>query len=433
MNKDALVELLRNIELEQAPVFPQAELEQFVSSWLARRDIFLQLHRQTNAPLYVLDSTALLQRAQEFRATFAEYFDNPGIFFAMKSNNHPEVCRILTHAGLGMDVSGGPELQLALEQDVAEIVFSGPGKTEAELRLALAHIDRVTILADSFGELGRISRLATELHKTARIGVRLTTSSNPLWDKFGIAPDRLLEFFTTAARLPRIDFCGLQFHTSWNMGPAAQTEFIKQLGGIIKAMPRGFLERLEFLDIGGGYWPECGEWLNRAATPAGTLENALGAVCVDKWKQHYCYPAASLQTFIREISTTIDEYIRPFKKCRICCEPGRWLCNSAMQLVLTVVDKKSAEFVITDAGTNAIGWERFEYDYFPVINLSRPELQERKCRVLGSLCSPHDVWGYSYWGSGLEAGDVLLIPWQGAYTYSLRQEFIKQLPQVVVI
>jgi len=52
--------------------------------------------------------------------------------------------------------------------------------------------------------------------------------------------------------------------------------------------------------------------------------------------------------------------------------------------------------------------------------------------VLGSLCTPHDLWGYSYWGSGIEPGDVLLIPCQGAYTYSLRQEFIKPLPEVAV-
>jgi diaminopimelate decarboxylase len=89
--------------------------------------------------------------------------------------------------------------------------------------------------------------------------------------------------------------------------------------------------------------------------------------------------------------------------------------------------------VITDAGTNAVGWERFETDYFPVLNLSRPALSEKPCNVLGSLCTPHDVWGYSYWGEGIEIGDILLIPTQGAYTYSLMQNFIKPLPEVVVV
>jgi diaminopimelate decarboxylase len=119
--------------------------------------------------------------------------------------------------------------------------------------------------------------------------------------------------------------------------------------------------------------------------------------------------------------------------CLFYAEPGRWLCNDAMHILLTVVDKKSEDLVITDGGTNIIGWERFETDYFPVINLSRPSKSEHKCFILGSLCTPHDVWGYGYFGKGIEPGDLLLIPNQGAYTYSLRQEFIKPLPEVVAL
>jgi len=97
------------------------------------------------------------------------------------------------------------------------------------------------------------------------------------------------------------------------------------------------------------------------------------------------------------------------------------------------MDKKGNDLVITDAGTNAIGWERFESDYAPILNLTRPSLAEKKCRVLGSLCTPHDVWGYNYWGEDILPGDVLMIPCQGAYTYSLRQNFIKPIPTVVLI
>ena len=84
---------------------------------------------------------------------------------------------------------------------------------------------------------------------------------------------------------------------------------------------------------------------------------------------------------------------------------------------MTVVDKKAADLVITDAGTNAVGWERFETDYFPILNLTRPTLKERTCYILGSLCTPHDVWGYSYWGDDIRPEDVLMVPTQGAYTY----------------
>jgi diaminopimelate decarboxylase len=67
------------------------------------------------------------------------------------------------------------------------------------------------------------------------------------------------------------------------------------------------------------------------------------------------------------------------------------------------------------------------------LNLSRPSLTERPCHILGSLCTPHDVWGYFYFGEAIQPGDVLMIPTQGAYTYSLRQNFIKPLPEVAVM
>ncbi len=104
-----------------------------------------------------------------------------------------------------------------------------------------------------------------------------------------------------------------------------------------------------------------------------------------------------------------------------------------MHLLVSVVDRKSDDLVVTDAGTNAVGWECFESDYFPVVNLTRPALTEHPCYVLGSLCTPHDVWGYAYHGEDIQPGDALLIPMQGAYTYSLRQEFIKPFPKAVLL
>jgi diaminopimelate decarboxylase len=143
------------------------------------------------------------------------------------------------------------------------------------------------------------------------------------------------------------------------------------------------------------------------------------------------FAAAPIHEFARAIGAAVREHILPRVSCRICFEPGRWVCHEAMHLALTVVDRKGDDIAVTDAGTNAVGWERFESDYFPVINLSRPDTVERPMYVLGALCTPHDVWGYAYHGGDIQPGDVLLIPNQGAYTYSLRQEFIKPLPRVV--
>lgn len=124
-----------------------------------------------------------------------------------------------------------------------------------------------------------------------------------------------------------------------------------------------------------------------------------------------------------------------WERHKLLCPSARVIGSAAdaVHLFLSVVDKKAPDLVITDAGTNTVGWERFETDYFPVLNLSRPSLEERPCHILGSLCTPHDVWGYMYFGHSIEPGDILMIPTQGAYTYSLRQHFIKPLPSVHTI
>ena len=112
-------------------------------------------------------------------------------------------------------------------------------------------------------------------------------------------------------------------------------------------------------------------------------------------------------------------------------EPGRWISNPSMHILLEVVDKKDQWTVITDGGTNLLGWERPLTEFIPVINLTNCSLEERPIRIFGSLCTPHDVWGHSVFGSHLEKGDILLIPDQGAYTYSLRQTFIKPVARVI--
>jgi diaminopimelate decarboxylase len=80
-----------------------------------------------------------------------------------------------------------------------------------------------------------------------------------------------------------------------------------------------------------------------------------------------------------------------------------------------------------------LGGEMVEYCYLPLINLTRPSMTEHPCLITGSLCTPRDRWGFSYFGSDLQCGDLLLIPNTGAYSYSLRQQFIKPLPRTLFI
>ena len=418
---------------EQTPLLSDSVLRSFVEPFFLRRYEFLAPLEKQETPLYLFEPGVLRQRAKRFQLAFQEHFENTSFYYAVKSNNYPELARVLTTTGFGLDVSSGLELKMALGMDAQSIIFSGPGKTRAELEMAVTASEQVTVLIDSFHELQMLGEIACSLQKNIRVGVRLTTRADGLWRKFGIPPETLARFMSEVKCFPYLHFQGLQFHTSWNLNAQAQLDFILILKNVLIQLSAEDLSQITFIDVGGGYWPEQGEWLQPAGTQAGLLRKAL-ELSPEKHDNHYCQSACTIEAFAGQLGGAIKSHIFPLiPNCRICFEPGRWLCNDTMHLLMTVVDKKSDNLVITDAGTNAVGWERFETDYFPVLNLSRPALSEKSCNVLGSLCTPHDVWGYYYWGEQIEIGDVLLIPTQGAYTYSLMQNFIKPLPRVVVV
>lgn len=425
--------LLKAAEIlkQHTPVFDRKELDAFVCSFVDRRKVFLKTCDEHGSPLYLIEKKALLDKAKKFISAFQNEFPDLVTNYAVKSNNCPLVISILVEAGLGLDVSSGRELELALSCKAKTIVFSGPGKTEEELSLAVQNRDRVIILLDSFSELRRLENVASKVGKIVKTGVRLTTDERGLWRKFGISLLDLSGFFAEAEQCKHIDLRGLQFHTSWNLNPQNHVQFIDRLGTVLGELEAKQRSNIEFIDIGGGFWPQQGEWMQ----PEGTTEGKLRQILMPGSRhplRHHKLSSTSIDDFAKDIGQAIRTSIFPHVKCRIFAEPGRWICHDSMHILLKVIDKKAKDIVITDAGTNAIGWERFEVDYFPVINLSRPEIIEHECYIMGSLCTPHDVWGYSYYGKEIEPGDILLIPTQGAYTYSLRQEFIKPLPKVVI-
>jgi diaminopimelate decarboxylase len=416
----------------EIPLFPPEELISFVEYYFNRRESYLRQHRNHATFLYILEPDVLIRRADRFKKAFRRVLSDSDFYYAVKSNNHPDVARTLLKSGFGLDVSSGLELQTALDLNAKEIVFSGPGKTPRELELAVQNSSRVTVLLDSFGELQQLEKVAASLKAKVSAGVRLTTNPRGLWRKFGIPPDQLTEFWQTARTCPHVSLKGIQFHTSWNLTATSQTDYIGFLGKLLSKMPEKLDEYLTFIDIGGGYWPEQGEWLHPSAGPQKILREA-DKHTNDVTMTHYRYPAEPIDAFAQKISRALQRNIFPLTACRVYLEPGRWICNDSMHLLMTVIDQKGTDLVITDAGTNAVGWERFETDYFPVLNLTRPALTEKPCYILGSLCTPHDVWGFSYFGQDIRVGDVLMIPTQGAYTYSLRQNFIKPVPEVVIM
>jgi diaminopimelate decarboxylase len=148
-------------------------------------------------------------------------------------------------------------------------------------------------------------------------------------------------------------------------------------------------------------------------------------------KAYYCHPSTPIDFFAKSIAEVILSQPSPLKDLEVFMEPGRWLSNSSMHILLRVLERKGSDIIIADGGINLLGWERPINEFIPVINLSKSFHKERDVRIFGPLCTPDDIWGYSVFGSDVSPGDILLIPDQGAYTYSLRQSFIKPIARVI--
>jgi diaminopimelate decarboxylase len=343
------------------PVLPKVGLENYLRALLEKRTILKESAFRFGTPQYFFDEPALAGQVARLRDTFSKAIPGCRTFYAMKSNSFQGICRYVVKAGMGLDVSSGWELSKALAMGCNEILFSGPGKTDEELLLACQHPGRVTLLMDSEGELERLSTITKRQEqggRPLRVGIRVRTHSGGMWDKFGIPLKDLEGLMRAAIRVEGIELRGIQFHTSWNLDPAPQVKMIDAIGAHVRDhISETLWPCLHFLDIGGGFWPEQGEWLNPENTLRGKILQLLDSNYPFR-RKHYLLGAKPLHDFAAQIASALLKQGPPLSLVEVWMEPGRWIANPAMHILLTVVDKKDARTVITDGGTNLLGWER---------------------------------------------------------------------------
>lgn len=236
-------------------------LYDFVRGFFERREIFLKAVETHGSPLYIVEGKILRERMLEFRTAFESELPITSFYYAMKSNNLPEVSGIALDEGFGLDVSSGLELETALMLGAGDIIFSGPGKTDIELELAVDNANRVTVLMDSFGECQRLMAILDQRKKYLRVGVRLNHHTVGLWRKFGVSMEDLLPIYGKIKGHPFMAFTGVQFHSSWNLVPDRQKALIRTLGGTLKKMPSSFSKIAgSSISVGGTGHPRVSGW-----------------------------------------------------------------------------------------------------------------------------------------------------------------------------
>ena len=375
----------------------------------------VDLAGSVGTPFYCY-STATLER--HYRV-FAEAFAGEQIMicYALKANSNQSVLRTLAKLGAGADVVSGGELKRALAAGVPpnKILFSGVGKTEAELRAALSS-DIFCINIESEPELELLSRLAVETGKTARISVRVNPdvdagthakiSTGKSENKFGIPLSQARGVYARAAKLPGIEVTGADMHIGSQITDLARMETaFRILAEFVQAL-RADGHTISHVDFGGGLGIPY--YMEREAPPA-----------PDAY-------AAMVKRVVHNLG------------CTLMFEPGRMIVGNAGILVTRVIYVKHGEaknFVVIDAAMNDLirpTLYEAHHDILPVVKVVGA--RSMVADVVGPVCESGDYLALDRTLPAPKAGDLLAIMTAGAYgavqsgTYNTRP----LVPEVLV-
>jgi len=352
-------------------------------------------------PLYVYSAGALAAAYAGYDRAFAGVPHR--VCYALKANGSGALLETFARLGAGADVVSGMELSAALRAGFPPeaIVFSGVGKTDAEIVLALeTGIEALNVEGED--EVVRVSRAAAAQGRTARISLRVNPDIDPrshpyistgLRDsKFGVDIARAPELLREARSLAGITVVGVQCHIGsqiTDLGPLE--EAARELAALSRQLlAEGFA--LETVDIGGGL---------------GVDYDGSGAPD----------PAA--------LADRVLPHLRGLP-LKVLLEPGRSLVARAGALLTRVVavkERHGKTFVIVDAGMNDLmrpalydAYHRIE----PVVLRGRPS---RRVDVVGPVCETGDFLALGRELESVEVGELLAVRDAGAYGFCMSSTY----------
>jgi len=355
------------------------------------------LAETVGTPFYCYSTATLERHYRVFTEAFAD--QKALVFYAMKANSNQSVLRTLAKLGAGADVVSGGELKRALAAGIAaeKILFSGVGKTEAELRAALV-ADVLCINVESEPELELLSRLASESGRTARISFRVNPdvdsgshakiSTGKSENKFGIPIAQARGVYARAAKLPGIRVTGIDMHIGSQITDLGPLEIAYRLLTEFVEVLRADGHTISHVDFGGGLGIPY--YRDREAPPA---------------------PAA-YAAMVKRVTHNLG--------CTLMFEPGRMIVGNAGILVARVIYMKHGEaknFVVIDAAMNDLirpTLYEAHHDILPVREAAKGS-RVITADVVGPVCESGDYLALDRNLPEPKAGDLLAIMTAGAY------------------
>ena len=373
-------------------------LSMHVAGGLMMEDVPLRaVADAAGTPCWVLSAGAIRTRLHTLRRALDQAGLDAAIHYAVKANDHLAVLSLVARAGAGADVVSGGELRRALLAGIApdRIVFSGVGKTDDELRLALGHgIGQIN--AESAEELARLSSLAQSAGRVAPVALRVNPdvdagthakiTTGRAGNKFGIAWDEAAALYAHVADLPGLRPVGLAVHIgSQIVSPAPFRAAWDKLAGLVREL-RLAGHPVEAVDCGGGLG--VGYRNEPTMTPgafAGAMRASLGSLGV-----------------------------------RLAVEPGRWLVAEAGVLLAAVVTEKHTgdrRFVVLDAAMNDLLRPAMYEAWHGLLPLSAADAAAPAgpADIVGPVCETGDTFARNRAVPPLRRGSRVALLDAGAY------------------
>lgn len=367
-------------------------------------------------PFYVYSSATLSRHFKVFDDAL-EGMDHL-VCYAMKANSNLAVLKLLADQGAGMDVVSGGEYMRAKAVGVPgeKIVFSGVGKTRAEMELVLKGGIR-QFNVESEPELYLLSKVADELGVVAPITVRVNPdvdakthakiATGKSENKFGIPIAKARAVYAEAARLPSIKVIGIDVHIGSQLTDLepyrAAFEKVKELTHQLRSDGHDIMR----LDLGGGL----GIPYERS-NEAPPLPKEYGDV-------------------VRETVGDLG--------CEIEIEPGRLIAGNAGLMVSSVIFRKNGEgrdFLIVDGAMNDLvrpAMYEAHHDIVPVVEPT-PGTEQAPVDIVGPVCESGDTFAKQRLMPHLEDGDMIAFRSAGAYGAVMSSEYNSRpmIPEVLV-
>lgn len=367
-------------------------------------------------PFYVYSTATLTRHFQLFQEALGGL--DHLICFAVKSNSNQAVLAHMASLGAGMDVVSGGEYMRAKAAGVPgeKIVFSGIGKTEDEMRLALEGGIR-QFNVESEPEMARLSRVATSLGVTAPITVRVNPdvdakthakiATGRKEDKFGIPIARAREVYAFAASLPGLQVIGIDVHIGSQLTELEPFEIAYTKVAELTEQLRADGHTITRLDLGGG----------------------LGI----PYERSNSAPPLPIE-YGDVIKRTVGHL-----GCEIEIEPGRLISGNAGLLVASTIYVKNGEdrdFLILDAAMNDLirpAMYGAYHDIIPVVEPA-PGAEQSPYDIVGPVCESGDTFAKQRNLPPVKEADLIAFRSAGAYGAVMSSEYNTRplIPEVLV-